>query len=268
MFPPDLPPVSNKPLYIYRVIAKWFSFFIIGFTSIFLGILILPFMRLIFFKKKRFQKYGRLFISGALRFFVFIMRIIGIVKLIPDDREKYRHLSSKIIVANHPSLLDVVMLISLIPNADCIVNAYMKRNILTGVVLQLYILGSDDLDGILRSCSESLKDGNCLIIFPEGTRTPRAGKIILKKGAARVALYSDCGIVPIHIGGTDKYGLGKKDPWTGFNPNEKYIYNLTMGREINPQNYRSLPAAAAAKLITMDIESFLFPGKKTEKRQV
>ncbi|MCL2243190.1 MAG: 1-acyl-sn-glycerol-3-phosphate acyltransferase [Treponema sp.] len=182
-----------------------------------------------------------------------------IVNLEVDDRMKYRELSSKIIVANHPSLLDVVMLLSLIPNADCIVNAYLKRNVLTGIVLQLYILGSRDLDDILNSCTESLNQGNCLIIFPEGTRTPRGGRNILKKGAARIALTSGCGIIPIHIGGTDKFGLGKKDPITGFNPQERYIYRLTMLPEIRAEKYMPLPAPAAARALTNEISSALFP---------
>jgi 1-acyl-sn-glycerol-3-phosphate acyltransferase len=191
------------------------------------------------------------------------MHFIGIVNLETDNRENYRHLSSKIVVANHPSLLDVVMLISLIPNADCIVNTYLKRNfIVKGVVRRLYILNSLDLENILQACAESLKKGNCLIIFPEGTRTRRYGKSILKKGAARVALYSGCNIVPVHIGGTDKYGLGKKDPWIGFNPRERWIYDISMGAEIDPEKYRELPVQKAVRAITREIAAFLFPIKE------
>ena len=259
MFPPDFPPIKNKILYAYRVFGKWLSFFIFGLGSVILGTLVLPPMRLVLHPKTRFQKYGRRFVSATFKFFITVMGIIGVVKLMPDDREKYKNIFSKIIVANHPSLLDVVMLISLIPNADCIVNPYLKKNILTVVASQLYIFGSSDLDEIFSSCTETLKHGNCLIIFPEGTRTPRIKKPILKKGAARVALNTGCGIVPIHIGGTDKFGLGKKDPWYGFNAAEKYIYKLTMKDEITPERFKDLPPPAAAKLITNEIEAFLFP---------
>jgi len=257
-----LPPIKNKFLYSYRVFVKWFSFFIFGTNAVILGILILPLMRLVLHPKTRFQKYGRRFISLFFRLFVLIMTVLGAVKLKPDNRKNYRNLSSRIIVANHPSLLDVVMLISLIPNADCIVNAYLKQHILTAVVKQLYIINSDDLDSVLHSCTESLKQGNCLLIFPEGTRTPRTGKVILKKGAARLSLLSGFNILPIHIGGTDKYGLGKKDPWTGFNPQERYIYSITMKDEINSEKYKELPMPAAAKSITKDMELSLFPGRK------
>jgi len=263
MLPPELPSITNKPLYVHRVFAKWFSFFIFGLSTLILGIIILPVMCLVFHPKERLKRNGRRFVTAFFRFFVSLMHFIGIVNLETDNREDYRHLSSKIIVANHPSLLDVVMLISLIPNADCIVNTDLNRNfIVKRVVRQLYILNSLDLENILQACAETLKQGNCLIIFPEGTRTPRYGKAIFKKGAARVALYSGCNILPVHIGGTDKYGLGKKDPWTGFNPRERYIYRISMGPEINPEKFRDLPAPRAVRAITREITDFLLPAKE------
>jgi len=259
MFPPDLPPVTNWPLYCWRVFVKWLSFFIFGLGSVLVAILVLPPMRLFCGSQLRFQKYGRSFISAAFRIFIGMMHGLGIVNYEPDNRDNYRNLKSKIIVANHPSLLDVVMLIAVIPNADCIVNAYLNRNILTGVVRQLYILNNPNFDELMHTCTESLKMGNCLIIFPEGTRTRRTGKVILKKGAARVALASGCPIVPVNIGGTDKFGLGKKDPWRGFNTRERYVYKLTMGNEISPLKYKNYCTSAAAKLLINDIYASIFP---------
>jgi len=263
MFPPELPPISNKLLYACRVFGKWSSFFVFGLSTLLLVIIVFPVMCLVFHPGERFRKYGRRLISASFRVFISYMHFIRVVNLETDNRENYRRLSSKIVVANHPSLLDVVMLISLIPNADCIVNTDLKRNFFVkSVIRRLYIPNSLDLDNVLQTCAESLKKGNCLIIFPEGTRTPRYGKAILRKGAARVALYSGCNIVPVHIGGTDKYGLGKKDPWIGFNPRERYIYDISMGAEINPENYRDLPAPKAVRAITREIAAFLFPAKQ------
>ncbi len=262
MFPPELPPVKNRLLYSYRVFAKWLSFFVFGLFMGILGAPIFLLMRLLIHPKKRFNKYARLLVSYAMRSFVFFMRILCIVKLEVKDRKAFRNFSSKIVVANHPSLLDVVMLLSLIPNADCIVNAYLKRNILTGVVLQLYILNSEDFDKVTKACGESLKIENCLIIFPEGTRTPRSGKVVFKRGAARIALASGCNIVPVHIGGTDKFGLGKKDPFTGFNPTERYIYEISVMNEIDVQQYKNLPAPIAARALTNEIKAVLFPEKQ------
>ncbi|MDR2952364.1 MAG: 1-acyl-sn-glycerol-3-phosphate acyltransferase [Treponema sp.] len=260
MFPPDLPSVTNKPLYAYRVFAKWLSFFVFGFISLLFAFIFAPPMRLLIHPKEKFKKSARRLISFAMRLYVSFMHCLGIVNLEAGNKEKYRNLSSKIIVANHPSILDVVMLLSLIPNADCIVNAHLKGNIfITGVIRQLYIPNIFDYEDILQACVESLKQGNCMIIFPEGTRTPRSGKVIIRKGAARVAMASGCNIVPLHIGGTDKYGIGKNDPWTGFNPRERYIFTITMGAEISPLNYQELPSPKAVRALTKEMTRFLFP---------
>jgi len=254
MFPPDLPPVSNKALYVCRVLVKWFSFFVFGVLSLTLTAIILPFLLIFVHPRERLKKRAHRMISAAMRFFVFIMHTLGIVDLEVDNRQAYRNLSSKIIVANHPSLLDVVMLLSLVPNADCIVKAYLKSSFLMAAIARyIYILGSLDHKDLFRVCSESLEQGNCLIIFPEGTRTPRSGKTVFRKGAARIALASGCNIVPVHIGGTDKFGLGKKDPWTGFNPTERYVYRISMLREVNPGKYKALPTPAAARALTQEL---------------
>jgi len=216
-------------------------------------------MRLALHPKERFKKHGRRFVYSSMRFYLGVLRIIGIVEVETDDREKLKDLNSKIIAANHPSLLDIIILLSLIPNADCIVNARLARNIVGGVIRSLYILNSLDFEDLLKACTESLKQGNCLIIFPEGTRTPRQGKIIFKKGAARIALYSGYSILPLRIGGTDKYGLGKKDPWATFNPTERYIYQISMVDEIPPEKFKPLPNPIAVKTMTGVLFDSLLP---------
>jgi 1-acyl-sn-glycerol-3-phosphate acyltransferase len=263
MFPSDLPSVTNWPLYIYRVAAKWFSFFAFGAATLLLVLVVFPFMRIFFHPSERLKKYGRRLVSSSMRGFVFLSHFLKVVDLKTDNRENFRHLSSKIVVANHPSLLDIVILLSLIPNADCIVNEHLKHNVIVReVVRQLYILNSLDPENVFQACAESLKQGNCLIIFPEGTRTPRAGNAVIKKGAARIALFSGYNIVPVHIGGTDKYGLGKKDPWTGFNPRERYVYTIKMGTEISPEKYQNLSMPKAARKLTDEIKAQLFPAKQ------
>jgi len=216
-------------------------------------------MRLVLHPKDRFKKYGRRFVSSSMRFYLGVLRVIRIVEVKADDREKLRGLRSKIIAANHPSLLDIIVLLSLIPNADCIVNANLARNIVGGVIRQLYIFNSLDFEDLLKACTESLRQGNCLIVFPEGTRTPRQGKIVFKKGAARIALYSGCNILPVRIGGTDKYGLGKKDPWAAFNPTERYIYQIRLAEEITPEKFKPLPNPIAVKTMTGVLFDSLLP---------
>jgi 1-acyl-sn-glycerol-3-phosphate acyltransferase len=150
------------------------------------------------------------------------------------------------------------MIFSLIPNADCIVQGYVSRTIMRTIVRQMYILNNRSFQDLINDCVASLDQGNCLIIFPEGTRTPRAGNPVLKKGAARIALLTGCDIIPLRIGGTDKYGLGKKDPWTGFNHTERYVYRMRMGAPLSPKKYAEFPLPQALRLLNGEIRSVLF----------
>jgi 1-acyl-sn-glycerol-3-phosphate acyltransferase len=257
---PEMPPVSNPILYGYRVFMKWMSFLVFGLDTLILAVLVLPLMILLLHPRERFLKKARRFVSFAFRCFVRMMCLMGIVSLDVDDRGAYRRLSSKIVAANHPSLLDVVMLISLIPNADCIVRGSLRHNIVAGVIRRLYILNSLDFERLTAACMESLDQGNCIIIFPEGTRTPRSGEIRFKKGAARLSLLSGCGVVPVHIGGTDKWGLGKHDPWTAFNHRDKYVYRIKIREEISPEPFSQFPVPRAVKRLNEKIrESLLTP---------
>ena len=252
------PAVRNYPLYWWRVFVKLFSFFIFGLGSVLISIIAFPVMKLLFPNPKKFRTAGHKVISYLFRFFIMLMTVIGCSYLTTPDRKKFRNLKSKIIVANHPSILDVVMLISLIPNADCIVNAYLSgKNILHIIVRQLYIPTSLSHEEIMQKCTETLHEGNCLIIFPEGTRSKPGGQHPYKKGAARVALASGCSILPVYMGGNDKRGLRKHDPWLTYNTRNMYHYAAFLKDEISPEPYKDLPEPAAAKRMTQKLHEIL-----------
>ena len=77
-----------------------------------------------------------------------------------------------ILAANHPSLLDAVMIVSRLPNAVCVMKASIMDNLLFGAAARLsrYIRNDAALKMILDS-REELRRGAQLVIFPEGTRT-------------------------------------------------------------------------------------------------
>jgi hypothetical protein len=80
-----------------------------------------------------------------------------------------------------------------------------------------------------------------------------------------MAALSGKAIVPVRIGGNDKWGLGKKDPWWAFNHTERYIYELEMLREIRPEQYAALPCPTAVKRMTEDIKAVLFNQEERER---
>jgi 1-acyl-sn-glycerol-3-phosphate acyltransferase len=213
----------------------------------------MPVSFLLFRSIENSQAKIRRLVSAFFRLFISMMCRTGVVEFEAPEREFFKNQKSKIIVANHPSLLDIVMIISLIPNADVIVQGYLTKTILRGVVKRLYILNSLNFDEMIAACKESLARGNCLVIFPEGTRTRRNEKMRLKKGAARISLLTGAEIVATYIGGTDKYGLGKKDPYWAFNHTEKYIYQITFQKTINPGQYAGMEIQRAVRRLNAQI---------------
>ena len=82
-----------------------------------------------------------------------------------------------LILANHPTLIDIVFLMAFVPQADCIVKAGLWRNPFTRATVRAtgYIRNDDDGLRVVDDCVASLRDGGNLIIFPEGTRTTAGG---------------------------------------------------------------------------------------------
>ena len=246
----------SKLVLWYRIFVKLFLFFVFGLGSIILITVVFPTIRILSSSNLAFKQKARKAMCNTQKFFVGLGTLIGGFELKVDDREYLSHLSGKIVVANHPSLLDVVMLLSIIPNADCIIKASLgHHNIVSNIVNTLYISNSLDFEHLTKECTKSLQAGNCLIIFPEGSRTKADGVHHFQRGAAHMALYSGCNLVPVAIGGTDKYGLRKHDPMFSYNPKEKFIYTITTLPEINPKDYADIPVPAAARRITEQIKT-------------
>lgn len=77
-----------------------------------------------------------------------------------------------VLVANHPSLLDAVLIISRVPNVACIMKGALMDNLLFGAAARLarYIRNTEPAAMILGARQE-LEEGAVLLIFPEGSRT-------------------------------------------------------------------------------------------------
>ena len=103
-----------------------------------------------------------------------------------------------LVLANHPSYLDILVLLALIPDALCVVKSYVWWNpFYGGVVRAAGYLSNDDPEKLVEACVDALRAGSPLIIFPEGTRSSPGAPLRFMRGAARIALASDAAIQPI-----------------------------------------------------------------------
>lgn len=246
----DLPKPRNRLFYIYGCAGKLFCYLFFGVGAMVLALVVFSVERLLVHPKDRFQKVARRTTSYVFKFFIGMMRVMGLVRVKVDGKEALWNMKSKVVVANHPSMLDVVFMISLLPSADCIVRGNLANTVYAGVIRQLYIVNTIDYDEMTALCKKSLDSGNCLIIFPEGTRTPRHGVNSYKKGAARIARDTHRSAQPVYIGGSDKYGLGKNDPFISYSRSGPYVYDIHVLPQIDISDYDNLEPQIAAKRLT------------------
>lgn len=251
------PKIKNIFIYIYCCISKIGAILFFGLGAIFLAIFVFPFIRLFTLHKKDFGIIARAYVSHTFRVFLKNLHICRSSILKVEDKQAFRNIHSKVIIANHPSLLDFVYIMSLVPNSTCIVRGSLTHTPLRGVIKQAYITNTTDFNDVLVECKKLIDKGCNVIVFPEGTRSPRIGRNNYKKGAARIALYCGCDIQPLFIGGSDKYGLGKYDPLWSYNHVEKYLYDIKMLPVIHIENYKNLSDTIAAKHLTEEMEKVI-----------
>jgi 1-acyl-sn-glycerol-3-phosphate acyltransferase len=167
-------------------------------------------------------RLARSLIHHAFRAFVAMMRVTGVISLEVRGAEKLRR-RGLLIVANHPSLIDVVLLMSLVRRADCIVKGSLARNPFTrGPVEAAGFVCNDCGVGLLDDCIASLRAGNNLIVFPEGTRTPQTGPARLQRGAANVAVRAGVDVTPVRIRAAPPM-LRKGDAWYRVPPRRSHF---------------------------------------------
>ncbi|MBR6450367.1 MAG: 1-acyl-sn-glycerol-3-phosphate acyltransferase [Fibrobacter sp.] len=245
--------------YIRRVCVKLFCFAFFGISSLILAILLFPIMHVLSgFSETKFKKMVRKFNHRYFKIFVKLATILGGISLSIENKGALTELRSKVVIANHPSLFDVVILFSLIPNADCIVKGELIQNKFISLIIKnLYIPNNIPFDDQLEHAKKSMEEGNNLIIFPEGTRSKPGEPWEFKKGAARFALYSKNDVIPIYFGGNEKIGLRKHDKLLQFHPTERYKYILKVLPSISIKEFEDMPMTKSATKLTHKMKEIL-----------
>lgn len=197
---------------VWRVVATAFCFSIFGLGGLALRCVVCPVFTLVVRDPARQQQLSQAAIHHCFRWFVALMNFVGVISYEVHGAERLQR-RGLLILANHPSLIDVVFLISFVRHADCIVKAALAHNpFMRGPIRAAGFITNGDGAGLLEDCVHSLNEGNNLIIFPEGTRTPLSGDIKLQRGAAHVAVRGRIDITPVHIHSSLPM-LTKGAPW-------------------------------------------------------
>lgn len=198
----------------WRIFATGLCFVCFGIGGVVLGVLVFPVIALFLTGTglKSGPRIAKWVISRSFRALVELMRLLGLLSYELHGRERLRG-EGLLILGNHPTLIDVVLLMGFVERADCIVKGALARNPFTrGPVRAAGFVFNDSGTGLVQNCVDSLRAGNNLIVFPEGTRTPRCGRMQLQRGAARIALTGGQDITPVRIRCTP-LAMGKGERW-------------------------------------------------------
>lgn len=190
---------------------------------------------------------GRQTIAYAFSAYLWFLRRFCLVRLDLSDLHGLSQDRPLILVANHPSLLDAVILLSRLPQATCVMKATLKANILFGPFARFsgYISNEQPLNLIKQACNE-LAQGAHLLIFPEGTRTLAFPVNTFGQTAALIAQRTGVPIQTLLIHFSSPY-LGKS--WPLFRKPQLPLHiSVKLGRRFD--------ATKDKELLTQKLETY------------
>lgn len=179
------------------------------------------------------QPLGRFAIRNGFRFYLGFLQTFCACRFDLRELDQLRDAGPLVLVANHPSMLDAVMILSRLPNAVCVMKASLLDNILFGSAARLarYIRNDAPLEMIIDARDELLA-GSHLVIFPEGSRTL---EFPLDRCMSTAGLIANRARVPVQtllIEFSTPY-LGKA--WPLFcRPELPLRYRVRLGRRFSP----------------------------------
>ncbi len=236
----------------WRLFAIMVNYLVYGLGSLSLWYLIYPCTAWRVAAGRR-EDYARLLSRRAFRFFIRFMALTGIWRYRIDGARRLA-VPGRVIVANHPSFLDVVLLFALVENAVCIVKPGLARvPLVREPIRRCGHVVADQPEEVVGKSVRALRRGASLILFPQGTRTPEGVPVRFHRSAARIALEAGVPVVPVYFRYRPSL-LGKGEQWYNVPPTRPQV-QVSVGEEIVPRR-GSEPLSLASRRLTRRLESW------------
>ncbi len=172
---------------------------------------------------------GQFMMMAGFRVFVDAMEMVGLFRCDLRTLDALSRERGLILVPNHPSLLDAVLVISRLPRVVCITKADLWDNwFLGGSIRMASHIRNDAPVKLVKRALAELRAGHQLLIFPEGTRTESPSVDAFKGGFALMAQKAGVPVQTVFIESQSRY-LGKG--WPLFRkPAFPLVYRARLGR--------------------------------------
>ena len=241
--------------FAWRWLTTVFSYLVFGLGGLVFTILAVPVLFSLPGDKLLRARRAQKSLHYLLRAYVGMMSLLGVVSYQIEDIEKLS--GSRLILANHPSLLDVVFLIAMVPNACCVVKGKLTRNFFTRGPIKTagYIMNEEAAD-VIDAAARAMDNGQTLIIFPEGTRTePARETLYFRRGAANVAIRTSSAITPVLIYCAPA-GLTKNQRWYQVPAKRMHLRFLVMDQYSIDQYLKDSRPSRSARYLSVDLINY------------
>ena len=198
----------------------------------------------------RMLAYQRVMLA-AYRSFMALLQFYGVCRF--DRRRDFdRPPGAFVLIANHPSLLDVMVVLATVPDVCCVV----RRGLFDMPFLGPLLRGAGHIPGpdpsgeegdtpILDRIVERLEQGLPVLVFPEGSRSPEGGLRRFRRGAVEAALRAGVPILPAFVL-CDPSTLRKGQPWYDV-PDRRFTLTVDLLPVIGP------PSGADGRELTLEL---------------
>jgi 1-acyl-sn-glycerol-3-phosphate acyltransferase len=244
--------MSKAISYYWRLFATGLCFVVFGLGGALFGMVVFPIMRLVPGAPGAHRRRVRSCFRVYMRCFVGLMRGVGVLTYEFEGTERLGQ-PGQIILANHPSLIDVLFLLAFTPQTTCIAKEPLFHNWLTRwpVTAAGYVSNMPTHEMIERA-ARALQDGENVIVFPEGTRTTPGQPMRFHRGAAAIAVRAAAVVTPVFIRCVPTTLL-KNAPWYRI-PDRRVRFTLRVGRDIDLAPFRVAPVPIGSRAFNEHLE--------------
>ena len=252
----------------WRVVATAASFAVFGIGAALASVVLFPLLALVVHDRARRCRLARLFNRVSFRALLRFIALVGMARF-DVDREGLAGLGAGggLVVANHPTFLDVVVLLAHIDQANCVVKHSLWRNPFLALPLRLagYIPNRDS-EQLLRDCAQALERKETLIVFPEATRSEPGQPLHLQRGAANIALAADTWLKVVHFK-CEPVVLARGVAWYRV-PERRPCLAARVGASVRARDFSrgGEPRSIAARHLTQALQRALSIGVQPDAR--
>lgn len=201
-----------------RAVLAGLMFLYFGAGSLVLSWVVLPFMTRGTKRDPATVRRAHELVSKGFDQFHWLATRLGLIHFEPKAIATTLPAGPCVLVANHPTLVDVTAILAVVRSA-CIV---VKHDLYAGRVMGPLLRSAWHIDAggdgelpaaaVVDGAVERIRAGFSVLIFPEGTRSPANGLRRFQRGAFEIALRANVPIVPIVLR-CDPPMLMKGMPW-------------------------------------------------------